>query len=108
MRLAVGGALMKAHGVGEADLEEIIVAGGDGCEDGGEGGAFRVGEVGETAEVAAREDQGFKRPRGPVGDEGDEEIVLDDDACFGVCEFGCDVVTQEAGAVFVVIGLLGG
>ena len=38
--MAVGGALVEAHGVGEGDLEEVVVAGGDGFEDGGEGGAL--------------------------------------------------------------------
>src|ERR1017187_6068214 len=37
--LAVGGALVEAQAIGEGDLEEIVVASGDGLEDGGEGGA---------------------------------------------------------------------
>ena len=106
--LSVGGALVEAHGVGEADLEEIVVAGGDRFEDGREGGALGVGEVGEVAEVAAREDEGFEGPGGPVGNEGNEEIILDDDAGFGVGDLGGDVVAEEAGAVLLVVSLLGG
>src|ERR1017187_9047699 len=33
--------------------------------------------------VAAREYESFERPGGPVRDEGNEEVVLDDDAGFG-------------------------
>ncbi len=48
VRLAVRvGALVEAQAVGEAGLEEVVVAGGDGLEDGSEGGAFGGGEVGK-------------------------------------------------------------
>ena len=108
VRLAVGGALVEAHGVGEADLEEIVVAGGDGFEDGREGGALGGGEGGEVAEVAAGKDEGLEGPGGPVGDEGDEEVVLDDDAGVGLREFGGEVVAEQAGVVLLVVRLLRG
>jgi hypothetical protein len=108
VRLTVCGALVESHGVGEADLEEVVVAGGDGLEDGGEGTTFGGGEVGEAAEMATGKDEGLERPGGPVGDDRDEEIVLDDDASFRVRKFGGDVIAEKAGVVLVVIGLLGG
>src|ERR1017187_6546596 len=57
---AVGGALVEAHGVGEADLKEIVVAGGDGFEDRRECSALCRCQVGEAAEVATGEDEGFE------------------------------------------------
>src|ERR1017187_10013972 len=40
VRLAMGGALVEAQAIGERDLEEVVVAGGDGLKDVGKGGAL--------------------------------------------------------------------
>ena len=53
VRQAVGGALVEAEAVREGNLEEIVVAGGDGLEDSREGGALGGVEVCHAAEMAA-------------------------------------------------------
>ena len=99
---------MEAHGVGKADFEEIVVAGGDGFEDRGESSALSGGEIGEAAEVAPREDESLEGPGGPVGDEGDEEVVLDDDTGVRVGKLGGEIVAEQAGVVLIVVGSLRG
>ena len=106
MRRAIYWRLMEAHGVGEADVEEVVIAGGEALEDVGEGVAFVTGELGEQTEVAAGEDHGFEGPDGPPGNEGGEVAVFDDDSIAGGA-LGGEIAAEQAGAFFGEVGLLG-
>src|SRR5579863_1511104 len=48
----VGGTLVKAHGIGEGGLEEIVVADGDAAQDVGKGVGLGGGEFVERGEMA--------------------------------------------------------
>ena len=112
VRLAVARGLVEAHGVGEAGLEEVVVAGGGLLEDVGERGLLAVSEFGQRADVALRQDEGFKGPDGPPRDNDEEVVVLANDADL-FFRFDLEVVAEQAGVFLGELclerfGLLGG
>jgi hypothetical protein len=83
VRSAVGGALVEAHGVGEGNLEETVVTGGEAAKDVGQGVALGGCELVDGGDVAIGKDERFEWPNGPEGDNDQEEIVGFDGALAG-------------------------
>ncbi len=109
--LAVGGGLVEAHGVWEADVEEVVVAGGEAGNDVGEGGFVVGGHLVHGGYGADGGDDGFEGPFCPEGDEGDPEIVFADDALVEA-ELGFEVIGEEGlsmgGEVGFLVGVFAG
>ena len=77
---AVEGCAVPAHRIGEAGLEQVVVAGGKLFEYLRQCATLTVVQVGDAADVAFGQQQGFKRPCGPVGDDGQPVVVFGHDA----------------------------
>jgi len=102
MRSAIGRPLMEAHGVGKADLEKIVIARGHLLENVGETATLAVSISGMAPKVLAAEDKSLKRPHRPERNDGEESIILADNA-LARDGFELGVVTQQATAVRFVV-----
>ena len=88
-------------------MEQVVVAGGELFEYLRQCAALAVVQVGDAADVAFGQQQGFKRPCGPVGDDGQPVVVFGHDA-LAAGGFFFSVVLQQGAAVFGEIAALGG
>ena len=105
MGLVVGGRGVKAHGIGEGRVKDAVVGAGDLLEDGGEAFALRVGESFYAGSILFGEQEKFKGPDSPEGNEGGPGVVFSDDA-LPVCELQSEVGGEELLLVFGEIGEL--
>ncbi len=93
MRGAVGGPLVKTHGVGKGRFKNAIVAGGDALQNIGEAAAFEGVELVLAGQVAPGDDDGLERPYGPKRHERGEGFVFADQALTGFALKG-EVIAQ--------------
>ncbi len=106
---AVRGLAVPAHAVGEAGLEEVVVAGGQPLENRGQGVPLGVGEVGEGLHRPPGQEHGLEGPDRPKGDQGHPMVVFHHDARAIVPngQFGGQIVHQQGRAVVLEVGALG-
>src|SRR4029077_14839769 len=79
MRLAVGRALMKTHGVGKRNLKEVVVPSGQTLECICQSIFLISRKFTERPDVPTGDYQSFKRPDGPERHQDGEVLVLKDD-----------------------------
>lgn|SRR5690606_21633385 len=103
--LAVCWFLVKTHGVGEADVEEVVVAGGEAGDNVGKGGFVVGGHFVHGGYGAEGGDDGFEGPFCPEGNEGDPEVIFADDTLVQA-ELGFKVVGQEGSSMGGEVGFL--
>src|SRR5208282_3650331 len=99
---AVCGALMKAHGIRERNLKQVVVASGEAFEDVRQAGASDAIEGGDIGEVTLAQQQSFKGPGCPEGDDREIGIILADDSIFRD-QFQGVVVTEETTAALAEV-----
>ena len=80
VRVAVGGRLMKAHGIGEWDIKNLVVSGCHLPQQLGQQDDFLPGKFGKRSQMATAANQDFEWPDRPEGYQGDETLVLADHA----------------------------
>lgn len=106
MRRAVGGGQMEAHGVGEGDLEEVIVAGGQLLQDVRQRPPLLSRERGRGSDGPAADYQGLERPHRPEGHQGHEVLVLADEPRSIFLHLQNQVVAEQCVACLIVISKL--
>ncbi len=106
MRLAVRGRLMKAHRIRKWNIENLVVGGRHLLQNLRQQDDFFAVEFGKRPQVATAANQDFERPDRPEGHQGDETLVLADQAHF-LLLFQMDVVTQQTGLMIVGDSLSG-
>src|ERR1700722_11732019 len=87
--------LMKAHGVREAGLEEVVVAGGQPAQHVGQAVALGIVELRQRAHVTLGKNEHLERPHRPPWNQRDEVVVLKDDA-LSRAKLRGEVVAQQA------------
>ena len=75
MLLAIGGALVKAHGIGKRRLKEIVVADGQAAHQFRELISFAIAELREVLDVPPAQDHGLEGPYRPVRHQRGEIVV---------------------------------
>jgi hypothetical protein len=94
MGRAIGGTLVEAEGVGERDLEQVIVARCQSFEDVRQTRAFLRRQVAESADMPAADDHGFEGPDRPERNQRDK-MVVDADKTLFTLEFEGQIIREQ-------------
>ncbi len=103
MGMAIGRALMEAHGIWKSGFEQIVVTNGDAAEDIAEKIALVRVELVERRNMAFAQNERFERPDRPKRHENGERIVLAHYALVSL-QLYLEVIAQQARMPFGVIG----
>src|SRR4028119_2193246 len=91
---AVYGSLVETHRIGERDLEQVIVAGGELFEDVGQATSLRLLKIRERTHLAPADDKRLEGPHRPERHQGYEVLVLGHYP-LARFQFQCEIVRQQ-------------
>ncbi len=106
MGFPVRRALMKAHGVRERNLKQIVVTTGNLLENVGQVGSFRITQIVQSRHVTFAYDHDLERPDGPERNQSNEAIVLTHEPLLRP-QLHFKVITKQTTPVFAVVLTLG-
>ena len=104
MLFSIAWSLMEAHRIGEARLEEIIVAHRRLLHDVGQRCALRIAKVCERSNMLLRQHQRLKRPHCPPRNHNKKLVILADDPLLRI-SLGLQVIAQQARSMLLLIFL---